>query len=149
MSAGRLIVRPARPRDILRFSRFVMPRFVGYVAEDEEGFAGMGAIIWGEQKKPFICTEIAERLRGKRYFLHRNALWFMTTVAPHFDVVYAQASSNEPTSLRWLKRLGFEETDETMNGERVLTWRRSSQHSPQCSAAASAAAGLSPSSAAP
>jgi len=121
-------IREARPRDILRFSKFVMPRYVGMVVEDGGEFRGLVAVVWGEKNRPFLVFEITDAIRAKPHFLHRGALRFMAMVAGDFPVIYTQASNAEATSTRWLKRLGFEETDEILGGERVFKWQQSSEH---------------------
>ncbi len=124
--AANPILRPARARDVVRFSKYVLPRFVGVVAELEGAFIGAGVVIWGDGNRPFLCLEITDELRKRPKFLHRTTLDLINAVAPNVDFLYTMESAKEPTANRWLRRLGFQDTGETLNGERVMSWRKSS-----------------------
>ena len=121
------MLRPARPTDVIRFSRYVLPRFVGVVAELEGRFIGAGVVIWGDRNRPILCLEITDELRRRPVFLHKTTLSLINAVAPSVDVLYTMESSSEPGAAKWLARLGFEDAGETVNGERLL-WRKSSLH---------------------
>lgn len=121
-----MIIRPARARDILRFSRFTIPQFVGWVGEEDGKFLGASVVVWRTPEMPILCLEITPELRRRRMLLHRFARQFIDTVAKQLEVLYTMESPEEPTANRWLKRLGFEDTGERLNGERLYRWRKSS-----------------------
>ncbi len=124
MSAPSL--RPARARDIVRFSKYVLPRFVGLIGEVDGRFVGAAVVVWGDKGRPFLCFEITPELRKHPKFIHQTALAVINAVAPNVDFLYTMESSSEPTANRWLRRLGFHDTGEALNGERVMIWRKSS-----------------------
>lgn len=118
-------LRKARAQDVIRFSKWSVPRFVGVVAELDGQFIGSGVVVWGDKNRPILCLEITEELRKRPVFLHKTTLDLMHAVASSVDVLYTMQSRNEPTAGRWLERLGFKDTGETVNGERLLSWRNS------------------------
>ena len=120
-----MIIREARADDILRFSRYTIPQFIGLVAEEDGRFIGACVVVWRD-KRPILCLELTQELRRRRVFLHRCAAVFIGTVAKSLDVLYTMESPAEPTANRWLRRLGFEDTGELLNGERLFQWRKSS-----------------------
>lgn len=113
--------------DMVRLSKYRLPQFVGKVAELDGEFYCACCIIWGEDKRPFLCFDASEKFPKAATFLHRQARLFIQEVAQVLDVIYTLESSDIPTATTWIRRLGFEPTNEVLNGERVLSWRRSSQ----------------------
>lgn len=126
MSAPSL--RLMRARDMVKHSRYVVPRFAGVVAEIEGREIGAAAIVIGIGNRPFLSLEITEDLRRFPVFMHKTARQLTDVGVSQLGELYAIESSREPGAGRWLRRLGFLPTDERIDGERVYKWHQSSQH---------------------
>jgi hypothetical protein len=121
--------RPMTADDMIKLSRYVLPRFVGKVAEIDGEFYCSCSIIWGPDDRAFLCLDASDKFAKSAVFLHRHARLFIKEVSQVLDVIYTIESKDVPTAKMWLGRLGFKPTDETIKGERVLSWRRSSERS--------------------
>jgi hypothetical protein len=129
MSAPRL--RLMRARDMVRFSRYTVPRFAGVVAEIDGREIGAAAIVIGIGGRPFLSLEISEELRRFPVFMHRTARRLVEIGVSQLGDLYAIEDTDEAGAGRWLERLGFVPTEEFIEGERVYSWRPSLQQSPQ------------------
>ncbi|MGH2619885.1 MAG: hypothetical protein ACRDHG_04860 [Anaerolineales bacterium] len=120
-----IAVKEARARDIAKFTGIAIPglQFVGLTATENGKPIGLGVIVWGNGGRPFVSLEITERLRTMPFLLHRLAKALVSAGAQACPELYAIEKAIEPTSARWLTRLGFEPTEEMLAGERVWQWR--------------------------
>lgn len=122
-----LEIRPMRYRDMARFSpRYLPDDFVGLVGETDGDLVGAVCILVLD--RPILCFEITPALRNRRFLLHRMAKMMVRAGLSAFDQLWTQQDLSEPTSERWLRRLGFSPSDEYRNGERL--WQQSRQQSP-------------------
>ena len=112
--------REMRPTDVVKFSRFCVPKFYGVVFVEDGKDIGAGAIIWGDGDRPFLCLEITERLRTQRVLMHRTAKNLIAATVKACGEVFTIEDKDESTSPKWLERLGFVPTGESIKGERVL-----------------------------
>lgn len=119
MSAPKL--RDMRARDMVKFSRYTVPRFAGVIAELDGKEIGAAAIVIGIGGRPFLSMEITDTLRRFPIFMHRTAKRLTDVGVSQLGALYAIEASIEPTAERWLQRLGFVLTDELIGGERVFT----------------------------
>ena len=118
-------LRDMRATDIVKHSRYVVPRFAGVVAEIDGREIGAAAIVIGDGGRPFLCLEISDELRRYPNFMHRVALKMTQAGVEQMGSLYTIMDENEPTSERWLNRLGFADTGETVEGRKVFKWRSS------------------------
>jgi len=118
-----------RAKDMVRFSRYSVPEFFGFVAEKDGKQIGAGATVKRSDGRWFVCLEVEDELRHHRVALHRFAKRFISLSASQFGVLYAMQSAKEPAAAKWLTILGFIQTDEVISGERVWTWQASSGQS--------------------
>lgn len=132
MSAPSL--RDMRARDMVKHSRYTVPRFAGVVAELEGREVGAAAIVIGLGNRPFLSLEITDELRRFPVFMHRTALQLTEAGVSQLGELYAIEDAREPGAGKWLRRLGFLPTDERIGGERVYKWHQSLQQSERSAA---------------
>lgn len=108
-----------RARDVVKFTKICVPQFFGVVAVEDGEDIGHCAIIWGDKGRPYMCLEITEKLRQKPVFMVKVAK-DVINAAIQSGELFALEDKEEPTSQRLLAFLGFRDTGEVMNGERVL-----------------------------
>lgn len=116
-------LRRMRARDMVKLSRYIVPKFVGVVVMLGEQEIGSGSIVWGDGNRPFLSLEITEELRKRPVFMVKVAKQLIEAGTMDGDL-YVLEDKDEPTSKRFLEFLGFKPTDEEINGERVLKWQR-------------------------
>ena len=110
-----------RARDFVKYSRFHIPKFIGYVAENEKGeIAGGACVAWDEKNRPMLCLELGDEIRKRPIFVHRWAKTLIKAAIEACGSLYTIESIKEPTASKWLARLGFVPTGELINGERLL-----------------------------
>jgi hypothetical protein len=118
MSAPKL--RTMRARDMVKHSRFIIPRFAGVVAELDGREIGAASIVIGDGQRPFLSMEMTDEiLRKFPIFMHRTARMITEVGLSQLGELYAIESSREPGAGRWLRRLGFVPTEEFIGGERI------------------------------
>jgi hypothetical protein len=115
--------------DMVKLSRYVLPRFVGKVAEIDGKFYCACCIVWAPDGRAFLCLDASDKFARSAVFLHRHARLFIQEVAQVLDVIYTVETAAVPTAKMWLERLGFLPTGNLIQGERELVWQRSSQQS--------------------
>lgn len=120
MSAPKL--REMRARDMVRFSRYTVPRFAGVVAELDGQEIGAAAIVIGVGNRAFLSLEITDALRRFPVFMHRTAKRLTEVGVSQLGALYAIEDAREAGAGVWLRRLGFAPTDEFIGGERVYQW---------------------------
>lgn len=113
-------LRQMRARDMVRYSRYVVPRFAGVVAELDGKEIGAAAIVIGDKGRPFLSMEMTDALRRFPKFMHRTAKQLTDAGVSQLGALYAIESQKEPGAGKWLHRLGFVPTDELIGGERVF-----------------------------
>lgn len=113
-------IREMRPTDVVKYSRFCVPKFYGVVFVEDGEKIGAGAIIWGDGNRPFLCLEITERLRKMPVLMTKTAKRLIAATIQACGEVFTIEDKDEATSPRWLERLGFVPTGEDIKGERVL-----------------------------
>lgn len=117
-------IRPMRARDIVKFSRFHIPEFIGYIGETSEGeFLGAVAIVWGKNDRAYLCLELTEAIRRKPILMNKWGKAMIRAAKEAGCELYTIESANEPTASRWLKRLGFVPTGEFQGSEGVWKWQ--------------------------
>ena len=114
-----LRLREMRARDMVKHSRYIVPRFFGVVAELDGKEIGAAAIVIGVGQRPFLSLEITDELRRFPVFMHRTARDLTAAGVSQLGELYAIESASEPGAGRWLQRLGFAPTEEFIGGERV------------------------------
>lgn len=115
-----------RARDMVRYSRYTVPRFAGVIVELDGVEIGAGAIVIGIGGRPFLSLEITDTLRRFPVFLHKTGKRLADAGVSQLGELYAIESSKEPGAGRWLQRLGFVLTDELISGEKV--WKNGGNH---------------------
>ncbi len=114
-----------RARDMVKESRYILPKFVGVVVMNEGRDIGSGSVVWGDGDRPFLCLRISDELRRFPVFMVKTARQLIAATMQAAGELYTVEDKDEPTSRRFLEFLGFVDTGETINGERVLKWQRS------------------------
>ena len=113
-------LRDMRARDMVKLSRYTVPRFAGVIVELGDEEIGAAAIVIGIGGRPFLSAEISDKLRRFPVFMHRTARWITELGVSQLGELYAIENTDEITADRWLRRLGFVPTDERIEGERVF-----------------------------
>jgi hypothetical protein len=120
-----LKLRRARARDIVKFTRFAVPRnFYGIVAEEDGELIGAGVLLHGALDRMWVALEITDKLRERPIVMHRIGKALVAAAVTAGEELYVMQDQSEPTSQRWLDRLGFRDTGEVFEGERVLKWHQ-------------------------
>jgi hypothetical protein len=116
-------LRPARAVDIVKFARFAVPlQYVGVAAEQDGKVIGVGVIMWGAGDRAWVTLDTTPELRKMPGLLHRVGLALVNAGSQACDELYSLHAGKEPTSERWLTRLGFRDTGELLGKERIFKW---------------------------
>lgn len=119
-----LETRKMRARDMVRFSRYVLPKFFGEMVMNDGREIGAVAIVW-KDTRAFLCLEITDELRRFPVFLVKIGHRFINAAIAAGCELFTLEDKEEVTSKRFLEFLGFADTGEVIDGERVLQWRKS------------------------
>lgn len=111
---------------MVKQSRYVLPKFYGELILQDGQEIGSVSIIWADGKRPFLCLQITEKLRKLPVFLVKIGKRFIAAAMETEGQLFTLEDKDEPTSRRFLEFLGFADTGERINDERVLTWQKSS-----------------------
>lgn len=118
-----ITLREAKPTDVVKFSKIVSPRFFyGIVAECDGRLVGMGVIVWGLMNRPYVCLNAEDELRARPLLMHRIGKMLTETGRKVCGRIYTIEDATEPKAAEWLKRLGYADTGEVLNGGRVLVY---------------------------
>ncbi len=124
-----MIVRSARPRDVVRFCRVICPRhFIGVVAEEDGELLGAGWVVWGDKGRPWVCLEDAGGLTRHPVAIGRWSRRLVRAAQLVCHELYAIEDMDDLGSSRWLEWLGFLPTNEMCGDKRVLKWQKHSLH---------------------
>lgn len=122
MSGHEVTYRPAKAKDVVRFTRYACPaNFSGIVGEVDGEVAGLGVVVRGVEDKFWLCLEVTEKGRGKAFPLHRMA---RRIIKAWSGDLYSLQDMREPASEKWLRALGFKPTGRILNSEGLI-WQRS------------------------
>ena len=112
----------ARATDIVRKTRFLLPdHFVGYVFYEDDGRqVGMCWAGWDTRGRPFLFCELEDEGRKYKYRIARWSKRFVDVLETVCDELYTIEDDEEPGAAKWIEWLGFTETDERINGQRVM-----------------------------
>ena len=125
-----LSVREARPCDVRKFCRVVAPIwFIGVVAEDECGVIGAGWVVWGDENRPWVCFEGDSGIKAHKTLIARWSARLVRAAQVACDELYTIEDRTALDGSRWLEWLGFRDTGEIRQGNRVLKWQKHSSHS--------------------
>ena len=116
-------LRPARARDVVKVTRYIMPKFAGVVAEEDGETIGTGLVIFIEGRA-MVTFDKSERMRQMPRLVSRIGFNLVKAARQACGEVFVVQDSREEGSARWLEKLGFKPTDEIISGEKV--WRLSS-----------------------
>ncbi len=121
-----LTVREATPTDVQKFCRIVAPMwFIGVVAEDEtEAIIGAGWVVWGDENRPWVCFEGDRQIKAHKALVARWSLRLVRAAQIACDELYTIEDPSELKGSRWLQWLGFRDTGEIRQGNRVLKWQK-------------------------
>ena len=121
-----ITVRPARPTDVQKFCKYIAPQwFIGVVAENEEQeVIGAGWIVWGDKDRAWLCFEGDDEIRAYKAHIARWSRRLVFAAQCVLDEIYTIEDPEDLRGSRWIEWLGFEPTDETVKGMRVLKWQK-------------------------
>jgi hypothetical protein len=112
-------LREMRPTDMVKFSKYCIPKYYGVIAVEDGKDIGAAAIVWGDKDRAYLSLEITDELRKHPAFMHRVAKK-LTKAGSQTGELFTIEDADEPSAAKWLERLGFRPTGELINGERVL-----------------------------
>jgi hypothetical protein len=116
-------IREARPTDVVKYAKHTSPLwFYGIIGEENGVDIAMGVLVWAASGKVYLCLDYHEEAKQHPVFMHRIAKMLTETAGKICGSVYTLEASKEPTASKWLAKLGYTPTGETLNGERVLSW---------------------------
>ena len=122
-----LIVREARPTDVRKFCRIVAPLwFIGVVAESDGDVLGAGWVVWGDGNRTWVCFEGDVEIRAHKVLVIRWSQRLVRAAQQVCDELFTIEDQTELQGSRWLEWLGFADTGEVRQGNRVLKWQRQS-----------------------
>ena len=124
-----LTVHEARPTDVQKYCRIIAPLwFTGLVAELDGEIIGAGWVVWGDQNRAWVCFEGDTRIKEHKALIVRWSLRLVRAAQQVCDELYAVEDAEELQGSRWLEWLGFRDTGEIRDGDRVLKWQKQSLH---------------------
>ena len=103
-----LVIRPATKADLDTFyAGQPRPTISAYVGDLDGKIVGIGGLAYVYGRVNIFC-DLTKDARRFKIAMHRIGLMLMQqAMADGHRFVYADADMNEPTSDRWLRRLGF------------------------------------------
>jgi hypothetical protein len=113
-----------RASDVVKQSKFVLPKFFGVVVLEGDREIGSGCVVWGVKNRPYLSLEITPELRTNPIFMVKAARQLIKEAIEEAGELFTIEDKDEPTAPRFLSFLGFEPTGEEIQGERVLKWQR-------------------------
>lgn len=85
---------------------------------------GIGGLWFPPHMPPILWSEITDELRALPVTLHRTGLRSIAKARSlGVKIMYAITEVGFEAAERWIKRLGFEETGEVKDGNKVHIWR--------------------------
>lgn len=116
--------REARPQDVVKFTKvFCPPKFYGLAVEEDGELIGLGVIVWGRERRAWLSMEWSPALLKHPFFVHRVTKMLMRAAGQAGETLYTIESKEPKGAAKWLARLGFTDTGEAWQGERVLRWQ--------------------------
>lgn len=120
-----LTVRDARPTDVQKFCRIIAPKwFIGVVAEEDGEVVGAGWIVWGNENRPWVCFEGDSEIKVHKMLIARWSLRLVKSAQQVCEELYTIEDQGDLQGSRWLEWLGFRDTGEVRQGNRVLKWQK-------------------------
>lgn len=116
-------LRPMRASDMIKQSKYILPKFYGVVAELDGEEIGSCSVVWGDKGRAYLSLESTDKLKQKPVFMIKVVRSLIEGATKSGDL-YTIEDKDEPTSRRLLEFLGFRPTGEDINGERILSWQR-------------------------
>lgn len=114
-------VREARASDVVKVTRLALPQFAGIVVEEDGETIGTGLVLM-IKGRPMVTFDMTERLRQMPMVIGRFGFALVNAGMKAFGELYVMQDQEEEGSARWLRRLGFQPTEELLAGEKV--WKR-------------------------
>lgn len=115
-------LRPARARDVVKVTKYGLPKFAGVVAEENGETIGIGLILFID-KRAMVTFDKSDRIREMPRLMTRIGFSLVKAGLAACGEVYVMEDRRETGSAKWLSRLGFKPTDERIAGETV--WKLS------------------------
>ncbi len=121
---GRVILRPTVPSDLCTVIGEALPfRIKALTVEADGRVLGVGGIGFPPNGPVIAFVQAAPDAHKYPVSFHRAGLAAMKMIRESgVAEVIAQAHDDDPTAIRWLLRLGFEETN--IGEMRIFKWRR-------------------------
>lgn len=116
-------LRPARASDVVKVTRYILPKFAGVVCEEDGETIGTGLVIFVEGRA-MVTFDKTERMRQMPRLMARIGFNLVKAARTACGEVFVVQDGREAGSARWLAKLGFNPTDELISGEKV--WKLSS-----------------------
>ena len=116
-------IRPFRPEDCPVNGKIITWPVSGWTAEID----GKPAAVAGLHRfhgQLWLFFQVLDERARKPHLLHRKAQAFLAHLSGCGEPIYAQRSMKEPTSARWLTRLGFMRTGRKHKEHEVWVWQR-------------------------
>lgn len=117
-----VVIRPFRPEDAVHDGRVMDWECWGSTAEIDGSAAACGGLHRFDGKL-WIFFEVKDERARKPALLHRQALALLHEAAALGEPIYAHRDRQQPSSGRWLLRLGFRPTGSTHLGYEVWKWQ--------------------------
>lgn len=115
-------IRPFRPEDAAHDGKVMTWDCWGSTAEIDGKAAACGGLHRFDGKL-WVFFEVTDERARRPHLLHRQALALLTAAAAHGEPIYAHRDRRQPSSGRWLLRLGFRPTGSTHLGYEVYAWQ--------------------------
>ena len=121
-------IREARASDVVQFSKYFCPRnFVGTAAEKDGEVIGLGWVVFDDNGAGWVCFEALPELLEQKVRIARASIRLVKAAQSVCHELFALEDEESLGGSRWLQWLGFEATNETRNGLRVMKWRQQLQ----------------------
>ena len=110
-----------------KFCRVIAPVwFVGVVAEHDGEVIGAGWVVWGDENRAWLCFEGDAKIKAHKALIARWSLRLVRAAKAACDELYTIEDRSELKGSRWLQWLGFRDTGEVRQGNRILKWQKHS-----------------------
>ncbi len=115
-----MIIREARPSDVTSFTKSWSPSMVyGAVCVEDGKLLGGGWVLYGFKGRAWACFHSCERMRQEPIRVTRAVIEGLRKAQEVSSEIYAVQASDK--LLSWL---GFVETDEVIEGKKVMKWQQ-------------------------
>lgn len=118
---GKMLVRRARMADVVKFTRWYIPRkIIGFAGEVEGKCVCVSVAVWDNAGRVWLTFSGGpDTLKEFRFTIHKAAIVLVSTILEVCPDLRCLEEKGNPRASVWLERLGFHPTGESLGEENI------------------------------